>query len=89
MNPEQFTGYAGPSANRVWRAIYEENCFGLSEMSLLTTPNPAPVSLPIGLGGFGSVFEEEDGSVTGECLEKRVYYRIISGMYLLWSPLLV
>ncbi|KAJ1561223.1 hypothetical protein HK405_004564, partial [Cladochytrium tenue] len=27
-NPERFTGYAGPSAARVWRAVYEENCFG-------------------------------------------------------------
>jgi hypothetical protein len=27
-NPERFTGYAGPSAQRVWRAIQEENCFG-------------------------------------------------------------
>ena len=26
-NPEAFTGYAGPSANRVWKAIYVENCF--------------------------------------------------------------
>ena len=27
QNPEGFTGYAGPSARRVWRAIQEENCF--------------------------------------------------------------
>ena len=27
QNPEGFTGYAGPSAQRVWRAIQEENCF--------------------------------------------------------------
>lgn len=27
-NPERFTGYAGPSAARVWTAIHEENCFG-------------------------------------------------------------
>ncbi|CAG8490353.1 6447_t:CDS:10 [Acaulospora colombiana] len=26
-NPERFTGYAGASASRVWKAIYEENCF--------------------------------------------------------------
>lgn len=26
-NPERYTGYAGPSAARVWRAIQEENCF--------------------------------------------------------------
>lgn len=26
-NPERFTGYAGEPAYKVWRAIYEENCF--------------------------------------------------------------
>ena len=26
-NPERFTGYSGESAHRIWRAIYEENCF--------------------------------------------------------------
>ena len=28
QNPEQFTGYAGPSAARVWQSIQQENCFG-------------------------------------------------------------
>lgn len=27
INPERFTGYSGESAHRIWRAIYEENCF--------------------------------------------------------------
>uniref|UniRef100_A0A6G1S9X5 ERO1-like protein beta n=1 Tax=Aceria tosichella TaxID=561515 RepID=A0A6G1S9X5_9ACAR len=27
LNPERFTGYSGESAHRIWRAIYEENCF--------------------------------------------------------------
>lgn len=27
LNPERFTGYSGESANKVWRAIYDENCF--------------------------------------------------------------
>ncbi|QQP41174.1 Ero1like proteinlike [Caligus rogercresseyi] len=26
-NPERFTGYDGEAAHRIWRAIYEENCF--------------------------------------------------------------
>jgi len=30
LNPERYTGYIGKSAHRVWRAIYEENCFGYS-----------------------------------------------------------
>lgn len=28
QNPERFTGYSGPSAQRVWKCIQEENCFG-------------------------------------------------------------
>lgn len=27
INPERYTGYSGETAHRVWRAIYEENCF--------------------------------------------------------------
>ncbi|KAJ0406157.1 hypothetical protein ATCC90586_001203 [Pythium insidiosum] len=26
-NPERFTGYSGYQAERIWRAIYDENCF--------------------------------------------------------------
>jgi ERO1-like protein alpha len=44
-NPEKFTGYVGQSTWKIWKAIYEENCF------------------------------EE----AGQCIEKRVFYRLISG----------
>ncbi|KRY30427.1 Endoplasmic oxidoreductin-1 [Trichinella spiralis] len=27
LNPERYTGYKGNSAQRVWKCIYEENCF--------------------------------------------------------------
>jgi ERO1-like protein alpha len=46
-NPERFTGYAGIPATRIWKAIYEENCF-------------------------------EDGD---KCMEKRVFFRLISGLH--------
>ncbi|KAJ4754603.1 Endoplasmic reticulum oxidoreductin-1 [Rhynchospora pubera] len=26
LNPERYTGYSGPSARRIWDAIYKENC---------------------------------------------------------------
>lgn len=26
LNPERYTGYTGPSARRIWDAIYSENC---------------------------------------------------------------
>jgi hypothetical protein len=78
-NPERFTGYDGPSAHRIWNAIYQENCFGLAEKSqpsssmssssFLLSSNPLSSLSPP---------EEEDAS---ECLEKRVYYKIISGLH--------
>ena len=27
INPERYTGYRGELSRRIWRAIYEENCF--------------------------------------------------------------
>lgn len=51
-NPERFTGYAGPSAWRVWRAIYSENCFDMGEST----------------------------ASAEQCYEKRVFFRLISGL---------
>ncbi|KZT43616.1 endoplasmic oxidoreductin [Sistotremastrum suecicum HHB10207 ss-3] len=76
-NPEQFTGYSGGSAWRVWSTIYEENCFGISELSLLKSPSPAEVSLP---DTMTAAFDNTPDSGP-QCLEKRVYYKIISGMH--------
>lgn len=76
--PERYTGYSGNSAHRVWRAIYEENCFGLSELNVPTGKSAAAVTLPDTLTNV--LRERLDGEDTdGECLEKRVYYKIISG----------
>ncbi|XP_050535670.1 ero1-like protein isoform X2 [Daktulosphaira vitifoliae] len=60
LNPERYTGYKGPSANRVWKTIYMENCFrpkNLFEVSIKST------------------------LLTGMCLEKRAFYRAISGLH--------
>lgn len=27
LNPERYTGYKGQPAQRIWKTIYEENCF--------------------------------------------------------------
>lgn len=60
LNPERYTGYEGPSAHRIWRSIYQENCF-----------QPAK-----GLGPYA------DFSNLGDmCLEKRTFYRAISGLH--------
>lgn len=91
-NPERFTGYAGHSAHKVWRAIYEENCFG--------APVPfLPPSRGRDVGGTGfvegaaglgqtslrslmsSLAGPRDVQDAEQCLEKRVYYRLISGLH--------
>ncbi|CAO1632289.1 unnamed protein product [Sympodiomycopsis kandeliae] len=112
-NPERFTGYAGPGANRVWKAIYEENCFGaVPKGSFLEPPrdkrsggtgfvsradllggsasgnsDSGSSSNPLlgGGGGFpgliSSIQAPEDPAAHEQCLEKRVFYRVISGLH--------
>ncbi|XP_046900164.1 ERO1-like protein beta isoform X1 [Hypomesus transpacificus] len=76
LNPERYTGYKGPSAWRVWNSIYEENCF--KPRSVYRPLNPlAPSRGPLG---------DDDGEgfydwLEGLCLEKRVFYRLISGLH--------
>lgn len=84
-NPERFTGYTGHSAHKVWKAIYEENCFGVVPYL------PPASSKKEGGTGFVSDLGRADlrslmGSLAGPrdpseemCLEKRVFYRLISG----------
>ncbi|XP_072319602.1 ERO1-like protein beta isoform X3 [Eucyclogobius newberryi] len=73
LNPERFTGYKGKSAWRVWNSIYEENCF-----------KPRSVYRP--LNPLAPSRGDDDGEVfynwlEGLCLEKRVFYRLISGLH--------
>ena len=63
-NPERFTGYSGESAWKIWKSIYEQNCFKFiygEDSATMTAPLPAnPSQL---------------------CLEKRTFYRVISGLH--------
>ncbi|XP_046847546.1 ERO1-like protein beta isoform X2 [Xenia sp. Carnegie-2017] len=61
LNPERFTNYKGPSANRVWHSIYNENCFKVT--------NPYTDKYQM------------NSMLNQMCLEKRVFYRVISGMH--------
>lgn len=82
-NPERFTGYAGPGSHQVWDAIYRENCF--------VKPSSSPSSQLAPLHGmqvqaandFRNVLQKEQPQPQpdDECLEKRVFYRVISGMH--------
>lgn len=51
----------------------------MSEFNLMSSqsPNPAPVSLPDSMTGA----LRTDGESAKQCLEKRVYYKIISGLH--------
>lgn len=63
LNPERYTGYKGPSAHRIWRSIYQENCF---------RPKINPYE------SFPYVLSSD---LSNMCLEKRVFYRAISGLH--------
>ena len=60
LNPERYTGYEGESAHKVWRAIYEENCFQPKREHGLHV---------------------DSTNVRNMCLEKRAFYRSISGLH--------
>jgi len=60
LNPEKYTGYKGHSAQRIWRSIYEENCFKPKR-------------------GYGPYIDSTN--VGDLCLEKRAFYRAISGLH--------
>ncbi|EEH17590.2 hypothetical protein PABG_00153 [Paracoccidioides brasiliensis Pb03] len=94
-NPERYTGYAGAGARQVWNAIYRENCFlkPLPTSQPTTSPKFHLGNLQAARD-FKSVLDkhERDQVVAGatrneayplddECLEKRVFHRLISGMH--------
>ncbi|XP_030854620.1 ERO1-like protein alpha [Strongylocentrotus purpuratus] len=66
LNPERYTGYKGTSPHRIWSSIYNENCF---------RPE-TPESTATTYESFLSNKKLKD-----MCLEKRVFYRLISGLH--------
>jgi hypothetical protein len=93
-NPERFTGYGGEGSKQVWDAIYRENCF---QRSSFPRSADVGVSSPLGPAEhdfrqvLGAVSQHQrlthlDDPTAGiaaddECLEKRVFYRVVSGMH--------
>jgi ERO1-like protein beta len=73
-NPERFTGYDGEAAHRIWRSIYEENCFTLGAHHFHNKENPS-ASSP------SSSVEHPFDVKLEECMEKRVFYKLISGLH--------
>lgn len=96
-NPEKFTGYSGTSAHKVWRSIYEENCFGVartigaipSEQAAKQgrtgaqrdlSQSVAAEALSFLLSGSSQPLDTSS-SENEQCLEKRVFYKLISGLH--------
>jgi len=98
-NPERYTGYSGEAAHKVWRTIYQENCFRPASGATATTPTTQRSPFHGSLGdGRKKKRRKEDktgGSATQMlkeyfvpqeqlaelCLEKRAFYRAISGLH--------
>ncbi|XP_071835253.1 ERO1-like protein beta isoform X2 [Apostichopus japonicus] len=69
INPERYTGYKGKSPRRIWNSIYRENCF-------------KPDQEITGYQSFASKrFVKASQYLAGLCLEKRAFYRLISGLH--------
>ncbi|ORY08253.1 endoplasmic reticulum oxidoreductin 1 [Basidiobolus meristosporus CBS 931.73] len=71
-NPERFTGYTGPPAHKIWKAIYEENCFAPIRLISDGADHVSPMT-----NALVDTAKEEDET----CLEKRVFYRLMSGLH--------
>jgi len=81
-NPERFTGYAG---SNVWDAIYRENCFSKDLPVGKLQPKVDVSNFFQAASDLRSVIQKNSPSIElepdDECLEKRVFHRIISGMH--------
>lgn len=109
-NPERFTGYYGPHANKMWQAIYQENCFGYNgDFDSVANHNELDndeADSSDQLSGFAQSSAESQFSEAilgsksrhnildlsnesdrkalneqNECIEQRLFYRLLSGMH--------
>lgn len=82
-NPERFTGYAGAGARQVWDSIYKENCFSKASFPTSASLGSSPFA-PKGHAAneLHDIFKgNAEDELEDECLEKRVFYKVISGMH--------
>lgn len=81
-NPERFTGYAGPF---VWDAIYQENCFSKDIPISQSYVRPDAFGIFQAANDLRNVIQANSPPselpADDECLEKRVFHRIVSGMH--------
>ena len=67
-NPERFTGYKGFSSRSIWAAIYNENCFNDDDDDDDASDD-----------GAGTL--DAAAAPPEMCMEKRVFFRLISGLH--------
>ncbi|KAI6784630.1 Endoplasmic reticulum oxidoreductin-like protein [Emericellopsis cladophorae] len=93
-NPERFTGYGGEGAKQIWDAIYRENCFQRSSFPHSADVGSS-ATYGVAEHDFRRVLDASwqqqrlehpneptaGVAVDDECLEKRVFYRVVSGMH--------
>jgi len=72
-NAERFTGYEGPHASLMWSKVYGENCFGYYG-------EHPPASRLGDLFGDANTGNEELLPAE-ECVEQRLFYKLLSGMH--------
>lgn len=84
-NPEGYTGYTGPSAEKVWSAVHSTNCFQQPSphKQLQQQQKQQPTNTILGLDGN---IEDTDDNNNGDmyCFlpsEQRLYNRFISGLH--------
>ena len=71
-------GYAGEHAHRIWRAIYSQSCFHSSSSDSGSSSEDSSSSS----SGSGGPPALSPASLPPDwCPEKRVFYRLISGMH--------
>jgi ERO1-like protein beta len=92
-NPERFTGYAGPGARQVWDAIYRENCFLKPLAQTPSSMNSSPATSLKAADDFRNILQNYEREhpqhsptsdellLDDDCIEKRVFHRLISGMH--------
>lgn len=73
INPERFSGYGGEEASKIWSSIYQENCFNKPKVE--KKKNASLVSF------FSSLFNKEAELDFDQCIEKKAFYRLVSGMH--------
>jgi len=95
QNPERFTGYMGDHAHAIWEEIYRENCFELQPttveeeewMSRTHFGQPGRSDLEAVMlgkykrGNAKRTSEYNQLALENTCLEKRVFWKLISGMH--------